>query len=205
MEILYNGITVSTRSLIDAAAGGTMNKKTPNEVYELIEEMASNMYQYPVERSARGRVSAEHNAGHVFGLQAQVESLTKQLTKLHTPSLVAQICELCGGGHPNHECEAENVPQEIMMKDSLERCLAQSCIKEDDDPLMQQEVAQLEVEENKEEEKGAEIKDPSKLELKPLPSSLKYVYLEDNSKPVIISSCLNAREEQLLIDVLSKH
>ncbi|KAG9442595.1 hypothetical protein H6P81_018449 [Aristolochia fimbriata] len=39
-------------------AGGTMNKKTPNEVYELIEEMTSNMYQYPVERSERGRVSA---------------------------------------------------------------------------------------------------------------------------------------------------
>ncbi|KAG9458841.1 hypothetical protein H6P81_003349 [Aristolochia fimbriata] len=507
MEIFYNGITVSTRSLIDVATGETMNKKTPNEVYELIKEMASNMYQYPVERSGRGRVSAVHNVDHVLALQAQVESLTKQLTKLHTPSLVTQICDMCGGGHPNHECQAgniqdvssldqanyvsnfcssndpysntynlgwsshpnfswsnnnnqqsssqqpnaqtrpppsfqratqeqeqkasledifskflanqekrdartesrfktqeaslknqdasiqnleiqlgqlgnvisgrnqgtlpsnsetnpkeqiksitlrsgkvleeksnlreedkenqqqdkereeqdegrevsrqhkqkgelketniilqfadrstkkpngliedvpfrigkfiypcnfvvldmevdwelplilgrpflataaaqidvkqvkltlrlndeeivfdikqaikrpsnscddtcyfidvidecaENVQQEILMKDSLERCLAQSCTKEDDDPLMQQEVEQLEAEEIKEEEKGAEIKDPSKLELKPLPSSLKYVYLQDDSKPVIISSCLNAREEQLLIEV----
>ncbi|KAG9445014.1 hypothetical protein H6P81_016354 [Aristolochia fimbriata] len=96
-------------SLIDAAAGGTMNKKTPNEVYELIEEMASNMYQYPVERSARGRASTVHNVDHVLALQAQVESLTKQLKKLHTPSLVAQICEMCGGGHPNHECQVGNI------------------------------------------------------------------------------------------------
>ncbi|KAG9458353.1 hypothetical protein H6P81_002861 [Aristolochia fimbriata] len=387
MEIFYNGITVSTRSLIDAAAGGPMNKKTPNEVYELIEEMTSNMYQYPVERSARGRKSVVHNVDHVLALQAQVESLTKQLTKLHTSSLVAQICDMCGGGHPNHECQAGNIQavssfnqanyvsnfhrsndpysntynpgwgshpnfswsnnnqqsstqqpnaqarpppgfqratqeqeqkasledifskflanqekryawtkarfqtqeaslknqeasiqnleiqvgqlanvisgrnqgtlptnfetnpkeqikaitlrsrkvleeqkqpqveedkanqqqdkereeqnegreQEIMMNDNLKRCLAQSCIKEDDDPLMQQRVEQLEAEGNKEEEEGAEIKDQSKLELKPLPSSLKYVYLEDSSKPVIISSCLNAREEQLLIEVLSKH
>ncbi|KAG9458442.1 hypothetical protein H6P81_002950 [Aristolochia fimbriata] len=107
MEIFYNGITVSTRSLVDAAAGGTMNKKTPNEVYELIEEMTSNMYQYPVER--RGRVAGIHNVDNVLALQAQVESLTKQLSKLHTPSLVAQICDMCGGGHPNHECQAGNI------------------------------------------------------------------------------------------------
>ncbi|KAG9446902.1 hypothetical protein H6P81_013030 [Aristolochia fimbriata] len=109
IETFYHGIIVSTRSLIDAAAGGTMNKKTPNEVYELIEEMASNMYQYPVERNARGRVAGIHNVHPVLALQAQVESLTKQLSKLQTPSLVAQICNMCAGGHPNHECQAGNV------------------------------------------------------------------------------------------------
>ncbi|KAG9444739.1 hypothetical protein H6P81_016079 [Aristolochia fimbriata] len=312
---LQTKFLVSTRSLIDATAGGTMKKKTPNEVYELIEEMASNMYQYLVERGARGRVAGIHNVDPVLALQAQVESLTKQLSKFQTPSLIAQICDMCGG-HPNHECQAgnmqavnsldqanyvsnfrrsndpysntynpgwrshpnfswsnnnqqsntqqphaqtrpppgfqraapeqeqkpsiedmfakfmanqekrealtnsrssnadaticeisqrEHVQQEVMMKDSLERCLVQSCTKEDDDPLMQQEVEQLEAEGNKEEDKGAEIKDSCQLELKPLPSSLKYVYLENNAKPVIISSCLNVREEELLIKVLSKH
>ncbi|KAG9442162.1 hypothetical protein H6P81_018016 [Aristolochia fimbriata] len=33
IETFYNGITVSTRNLIDAAAGGTVNRKTPNEAY----------------------------------------------------------------------------------------------------------------------------------------------------------------------------
>ncbi|KAG9453396.1 hypothetical protein H6P81_006300 [Aristolochia fimbriata] len=100
---------------------------------------------------------------------------------------------------------AEYVQQEVMMKDNLERCLVQSCTKEDDDPLMQQEVAQLEAEGNKEEDEGAEIKVPSKLELKPLPSFLKYIFLEENAKPVIISSCLNVREEKLLIELMRKH
>ncbi|KAG9450307.1 hypothetical protein H6P81_010272 [Aristolochia fimbriata] len=412
IETFYNGITVSTRNLIDAAAGGTMNKKTPNEVYELIEEMSSNMYQYPMERSARGRVAGIQNVDPIVALQAQVESLTNQLSKLHKPSLVAQICDVCGGGHPSQECQAGrnqgtlpsnsetnpreqikaitlrsgkvleeqqhtqveedttdqqqdkereelnqerevskqqkqkgnasknlsndainvdtlpyparakkdkledkfskfidifkkleiNIPfvealmklnlgelketnimlqfadrstkkpngliedvlvrigkfiypcdfvvldmevdwglslilgrpflattaalidvkqgkltlrlndeeivfdikQEVMMKDNLERCLVQSCTKEDDDPLMQQEVEQLEAEGNKEEDKGAEIKDPSQLEVKPLPSSFKYIFLEDNAKPVIISSCLNIREEKLLIEVVPK-
>ncbi|KAG9450395.1 hypothetical protein H6P81_010360 [Aristolochia fimbriata] len=84
-------------------------------------------------------------------------------------------------------------------------CYFIDVIDEDDDPLMQQEVEQLEAEGNKEEDKGTEIKDSSQLELKPLPSSLKYVYLKNDAKPVIISSCLNVREEELLIKVLSKH
>ncbi|KAG9449976.1 hypothetical protein H6P81_009941 [Aristolochia fimbriata] len=109
IETFYNGITVSTRNLIDAAAGGTMNKKTPNEVYELIEEMSSNMYQYPVERSARGRVAGIQNVDPLVALQAQVESLTNQLSKLQKPSSVAQICDMCGGGHPSQECQAGNV------------------------------------------------------------------------------------------------
>ncbi|KAG9458835.1 hypothetical protein H6P81_003343 [Aristolochia fimbriata] len=104
------------------------------------------------------------------------------------------------------EC-AEHDQQEVMMKDSLERCLAQSCTKEDDDPLMQQEVAQLEAEGNKEEDEGAEIKDPSTLELKPLPSSLKYAYLESNSKPalnccphILLGLGLNISEKGIEVD-----
>ncbi|KAG9442083.1 hypothetical protein H6P81_017937 [Aristolochia fimbriata] len=277
----YEGWESFNTKPIDAAAGGTMNKKTPNEVFELIEEMASNMYQYPVERSARGRVSTAHNVDHIKAItlrsgkvleeqkQPQVEEDKenqqqdkeseeqdegKEVSKQHKQNdmevdwklplilwrpflaIAVALIDVKQGKltlrlndeeivfdikqaikRPSNSCDntcyfidvidecAENVQQEIMMKDGLERCLAQSCTKEDDDPLMQQEVEQLEAEENKEEEKGAEIKDPSKLELKPLPSSLKYVYLEDDSKPIIISSCLNAREEQLLIEVLSKH
>ncbi|KAG9442238.1 hypothetical protein H6P81_018092 [Aristolochia fimbriata] len=109
IETFYNGITVSTRNLIDVAPGGTMNKKTPNEVYELIEEISSNMYQYPVERSTRGRVADIQNVDPIVALQAQVESLTNQLSKLQKPSLVALICDMCGGGHPSQECQAGNV------------------------------------------------------------------------------------------------
>ncbi|KAG9444839.1 hypothetical protein H6P81_016179 [Aristolochia fimbriata] len=64
------------------------------------------------------------------------------------------------------EC-AKNVQQEIMIKDSLERCLGQSCTKEDDAPLMQQEVEQLEAERNKEAEKGAKIKEHLNLNTNP--------------------------------------
>ncbi|CAN6579330.1 unnamed protein product [Malus baccata var. baccata] len=50
------------------------------------------------------------------------------------------------------------------------------------------------------------IVQPPTLELKPLPSHLKYVFLgEDQTLPVIISSSLTAQEEDKLIRVLNEH
>ncbi|CAN6547364.1 unnamed protein product [Malus baccata var. baccata] len=50
------------------------------------------------------------------------------------------------------------------------------------------------------------IVQPPTLELKPLPSHLKYVFLgEDETLPVIISSSLTAQEEDKLIKVLKEH
>ncbi|KAM1945118.1 hypothetical protein ACFX13_000138 [Malus domestica] len=50
------------------------------------------------------------------------------------------------------------------------------------------------------------IVQPPTLELKPLPSHLKYVFLgEDQTLPVIISSSLTAQEEDKLIKVLKEH
>ncbi|KAM2294926.1 hypothetical protein ACFX1S_034781 [Malus domestica] len=50
------------------------------------------------------------------------------------------------------------------------------------------------------------IVQPPTLELKPLPSHLKYVFLgEDQTLPVIISSSLTAQEEDKLIRVLKEH
>ncbi|XP_062114270.1 uncharacterized protein LOC133825327 [Humulus lupulus] len=50
------------------------------------------------------------------------------------------------------------------------------------------------------------IQEPPKLELKPLPSHLKYAYLRDNETlPVIISAMLGAEKESLLLAVLKKY
>ncbi|XP_062093980.1 uncharacterized protein LOC133800013 [Humulus lupulus] len=50
------------------------------------------------------------------------------------------------------------------------------------------------------------IQEPPKLELKPLPSHLKYAYLSDNETlPVIISAMLGAEKESLLLAVLKKY
>ena len=46
----------------------------------------------------------------------------------------------------------------------------------------------------------------TKVELKILPNHLKYVFLEENeTKPVVISNELTAKEENMLVDVLKRH
>ena len=50
------------------------------------------------------------------------------------------------------------------------------------------------------------IEEPPVLELKPLPSHLKYAYLgEESTLPVIISSTLDEEQENRLLEVLKKH
>ncbi|KAG9453713.1 hypothetical protein H6P81_006617 [Aristolochia fimbriata] len=81
-------------------------------------------------------------------------------------------------------------------------------LSENEDPIIKGEFGELEAESKEElaaeiQEKGAP--EAPKPELKPLPSNLKYMFLEKNDKPVIISSCLTGLEEKMLIEVLSKH
>ena len=57
---------------------------------------------------------------------------------------------------------------------------------------------------NKEEGAAAEKESP-KLNLKPLPVELKYIYLEENNQcPVVISSSLTSYQEKCLLEVLKR-
>nr|CAN83413.1 hypothetical protein VITISV_011239 [Vitis vinifera] len=58
---------------------------------------------------------------------------------------------------------------------------------------------------NEEETQRPVKEEPPKLILKPLPTELKYAYLEDNKKcPVVISSALSIHQEDCLLEVLRK-
>ncbi|KAI3451360.1 hypothetical protein Pfo_008025 [Paulownia fortunei] len=47
VQYFYNGLNGQTRTIIDAAAGGTLMSKTANEAHIFLEEMATNSYQWP--------------------------------------------------------------------------------------------------------------------------------------------------------------
>ena len=56
---------------------------------------------------------------------------------------------------------------------------------------------------NKEKTQEAAKEETPKLNLKPLPTKLKYTYLEKNQKcPVVISSSLTSPHEKCLLEVL---
>ena len=70
VQTFYNGLGSNTRTMIDAAAGGTLMGKTPEVAYELLEEMASNNYQWYSERLISKRATEVHNVDVVTALYA---------------------------------------------------------------------------------------------------------------------------------------
>jgi len=49
VQALYNGVTQSVRSTIDAAAGGTLMSKMEDKAYNLIKEITLNSFQFSTE------------------------------------------------------------------------------------------------------------------------------------------------------------
>ncbi|XP_056162170.1 uncharacterized protein LOC115663395 [Syzygium oleosum] len=77
------------RSTIDAAAGGTLNNKSPEEAFDLLEEMAANSYQWPIERLSARKLSGIHEIDSVLKIQGPT-------------------CEFCNGSHASTECRVGN-------------------------------------------------------------------------------------------------
>ncbi|RDY04008.1 hypothetical protein CR513_12346, partial [Mucuna pruriens] len=46
IQIFYNSFSTLNRTSIDTTCGGTIRKKSPNEVYVIIEDITSNTYHY---------------------------------------------------------------------------------------------------------------------------------------------------------------
>ena len=51
--------------MIDAAIGGTIMRKTPDEAYELLDEMASNGYQWQADRLPMRRPTVGHEVAQI--------------------------------------------------------------------------------------------------------------------------------------------
>ncbi|XP_062085656.1 uncharacterized protein LOC133791756 [Humulus lupulus] len=115
----YNGLCGTTRTIIDAAAGGAFMRKSANEAYELLEEMATNNYQWPSERAGNNnKVVGVHELDAITALTAQVASLTKQLQQNTMSAQVVQaqvMCELCGGSHSFDQCQAVLDPNNVSL------------------------------------------------------------------------------------------
>ncbi|MDV3146708.1 MAG: hypothetical protein Q8754_02610 [Sweet potato little leaf phytoplasma] len=80
--MFYNGLTPSTKTIVDAAAGGTLLSKTVENARILLEDMATNNYQWPSERSAPKKIAAGvFEVDKVSALQAQMTSLANAFMK----------------------------------------------------------------------------------------------------------------------------
>ncbi|XP_070057595.1 uncharacterized protein [Nicotiana tomentosiformis] len=93
-----------------------------------------------------------------------------------------------------------------LVGDTLERCITQSSKVEDEDPEIKKDAEALENENQVvDEEELKEEASKSNVELKVLPTHLKYAFLETNNFFVIISADLTGTQEQKLVELLKKH
>ncbi|XP_075500065.1 uncharacterized protein LOC142538636 [Primulina tabacum] len=85
IELFYNVLDGPTRGNVDAAAGGTIFSKTPDEANDLLEQMTINSYLWPSERSGSRKPAGVYAVDPITSLTAQVSALTAQIAAMNKP------------------------------------------------------------------------------------------------------------------------
>src|SRR4051812_16352247 len=107
LQTFYLGLQANTKAMIDVAAGGSINKKSVGEAYELIDTMASN--DYP-ERSAPKKEAGIFQVDNNTVMVAQMSLMQQQFSQIvNTINPPMKVCDLCGGAHSSQECRVRNL------------------------------------------------------------------------------------------------
>nr|GEY10008.1 reverse transcriptase domain-containing protein [Tanacetum cinerariifolium] len=112
IDTFYNGLTLSHRDSINAAAGGTFMQKTPEECYELFENMTAhhNHWDTSAIQDETSRNISSTSTTKSLEVVRQLEMMNKNFSEMmrqfQTIKDVDTKCETCGGPHSFTECPA---------------------------------------------------------------------------------------------------
>ncbi|KAL0420838.1 UNVERIFIED_CONTAM: hypothetical protein Slati_3106700 [Sesamum latifolium] len=81
VQTFYNGVTLANRATIDTAACGNIMKKLPSKKFNIIYEIATNLYSYGLDRTGK-RVAGIHIIDAITTLSAQMATLTQKVDNL---------------------------------------------------------------------------------------------------------------------------
>ena len=82
IQTFYNGLRLEHRAMLDATARGSLMRRTPEDAYGLLEDMALNAFSWNTNRSIR-KPSGIHSISTQAALTAQVEALQRQLNQMN--------------------------------------------------------------------------------------------------------------------------
>ncbi|XP_060182485.1 uncharacterized protein LOC132612180 [Lycium barbarum] len=115
LYIFYHGLKPSARNVIDAASGGSIMGKTTAEATQLLNEISENAIQWPSDRMIIKKAAGVNQVEALNSLTQQIATLTQKVEAIqvnaHSPSKL-ENCDVCGGNHPNHECQASTQNEE---------------------------------------------------------------------------------------------
>ena len=83
IDRFYNGLNGQSRTIVDSTAGGSLMGKSIPEAYNLLEEMSTNSYQWPSERSTPKKTAGIYDVDPLVSLSAQVSALSNQIAALN--------------------------------------------------------------------------------------------------------------------------
>jgi ribosomal protein L32 len=133
MQKFYQGLTMASRTIIDASAGGSIIELTPTEAFTLFKKVANND-----KWASSGRLPPVQPMGSVKGvlqvekeniLEGKIDSLMRRLEKMEREKKEAQdlkaaearsTCEECGEyGHVHKDCPEKTKVLDYMRKGEL--------------------------------------------------------------------------------------
>nr|GEU59832.1 reverse transcriptase domain-containing protein [Tanacetum cinerariifolium] len=103
IDTFYNGLTLSHRDTINAASGETFMQKTPEECYELIENMTAhhNHWDTSAIRDETSRNISSTSTTESLEVVRQLEMMNKNFSEMMTQFQMVKAvdtkCETCGG------------------------------------------------------------------------------------------------------------
>ncbi|XP_073036308.1 uncharacterized protein [Primulina eburnea] len=110
VQTFYYGLLTPNRTMIDAAACGNLLRKTAEEGYELLEEMAASSYHPQSDRQRRG--AGVNQVNDLSAVSAQLEALNRKIDgmSMSGPAMRLQeiFCVKCGGEHDVQDCQDGN-------------------------------------------------------------------------------------------------
>ncbi|GJZ38223.1 reverse transcriptase domain-containing protein [Tanacetum coccineum] len=120
IDTFYNGLTLSHRDTINAAAGGTFMQKTPEECYELIVNMTAhhNHWDTSVAQDKTSRNISSTTTTENLEVSRQLELMNKNflemMRQIQSVKSVNPKCKTCGGPNSFTECPAiDGYTQEV--------------------------------------------------------------------------------------------
>jgi hypothetical protein len=133
VQKFYQGLTMASRTIIDASAGGSIIELTPTQAFTLFKKVADNDTWV-----SSGRLHPVQPTGNIKGvlqvekediLEGKIDSLMRWLEKMEIEKKEAQdlkaaearsTCEKCGEyGHVHKDCPEEAMVLDYMRKGDL--------------------------------------------------------------------------------------
>nr|GEU52689.1 hypothetical protein [Tanacetum cinerariifolium] len=128
INIFYNGLNEHEQDSLNAAAGGNLLRKTPQDALIIIENQSKVRYSRNKPVAFKVSTTSSDNSSSTDAridkltdtISNLVENFNKKMTTPATVKAVEETCVICGGAHPYYDCFStdSNISSVCITKDT---------------------------------------------------------------------------------------